>query len=442
MRLSNLLAPIALLAAAPAIAQPAPPAATATASPMLTQRANDLLAILNGGGDPAATFAPEFLAQVPEAQVRAIAQQLAGTFGKATGVRAITAAASAVAGSVVFGYERGTVTMWLAVTPGTTGRIIELRITATESGEKVGATTLDGVGAAFRALPGRTGFAYADLGVKPTIVSAVAADTPIPLGSAFKLVILAELVRQTAAGTRKWDDLVTLDGTELPGGGYNTKPKGTQVTLRELATQMISISDNSATDVLLTTLGRTRVEAMQKTVGIRDPKRNMPFLTTMEAFKLKGIGKGELGGRYLAANAAGRRKLLTGEVASTPGSAIGDLFVDGKPVLNDRIEWFASPADLVRVMDWLRRNTERGPGAEARRILAVNPGIAKPDAARWNYVGFKGGSEPGVINMTLLLQDKAGGWHALTAGWNDPAAPVDTLRFLALVTRAAELAAK
>ncbi|MES2755659.1 MAG: serine hydrolase [Pseudomonadota bacterium] len=421
----------------PTLAQPASSPSAAALQTALDTRAAELVPLLNGGGDPATMFAPAFLSQISAEQVRAVSTQLTAGIGKAQRVGGIDRK-GANAGDVTIVGERGTVVLRLTLSAEAPNLIVGLVVTG--GGPTAAAeATLPAVIDALKALPGATGFALADLGTKPVIVAGHAADRPLAIGSAFKLVILAELVRATAAGERKWDDLVTLDGTELPAGGYNLKPKGTQVSLRELATQMISISDNSATDVLLATLGRRKVEAMLKTIGIRDAARNRPFLNTMEAFKLKGVAA--LRTAWLSADERARRALLTGAVATTPGSAIGDLFADGKPVLIDRIEWFASPADLVRVMDWLRVRTESGPGAEARRILAVNPGIAKADAARFDYVGFKGGSEPGVINLTLLLRDRAGGWHALTGSWNDPTAGVDVGRFVALMTRAAELTA-
>jgi hypothetical protein len=116
------------------------------------------------------------------------------------------------------------------------------------------------------------------------------------------------------------------------------------------------------------------------------------------------------------------------------------LFRDGKPVLIEQLEWFLSPADLVRVMDWLRRNTEGPKGADARAVLSKNPGIG-PVAGKWQWVGYKGGSEPGVMNMTLLLKAKTGDWYVLTGSWNDPAQAVSEGRFAGLIGRAAELAA-
>ena len=47
-------------------AQPTPPPAPAASTAMLDKRAAELIAIFNGAGDVAQTFAPEFLAQIPE----------------------------------------------------------------------------------------------------------------------------------------------------------------------------------------------------------------------------------------------------------------------------------------------------------------------------------------------------------------------------------------
>ena len=70
-------------------AQPTPPPALAASVAMLDNRAAELIAIFNGGGDVAATFAPEFLAQIPEAQIRAIAAQLTAQLGKAVKVASL-----------------------------------------------------------------------------------------------------------------------------------------------------------------------------------------------------------------------------------------------------------------------------------------------------------------------------------------------------------------
>lgn len=428
------LVPVAAHAQTPPAAQAGPVAP----APAFEARAKELAALLSGTADYETFFSPGFRTAVPRDKFEPTRAGLSEANGPVTGVR-IKAMTSPWAGTLEVDYRDAVATMTMAVDAAAPHQVAGLRITNISSRE----ASMDAVVAALRALPGTTGFAFARLGGgAPALLTSHQADRPFAIGSAFKLIILAELVRATNVGERNWDDIVTLDGAELPGGGYNLKPRGTQVSLRELATQMISISDNSATDILLRALGREKVEAMLPVIGVADPARNRPFLGTLEIFKLKGIETNDLPGRYLAADEAGRRRLLDGEVAKLPMLLIRPtMFRDGKPIRIEQLEWFLSPADLVRVMDWLRRNTEGPKETDARAVLSKNPGLPPAAADKWQWVGYKGGSEPGVINMTLLLEAKAGDWYALTASWNDPAKAVTDARFVSLISRAAELAA-
>lgn len=438
MRLFPYLA--AFLIAAPAMAQTAPsaPAAQpATADPAFIARVNQLPAALTGKISYDDFFAPGFKSAVPREKWAMVTAQFIAA--GVTGVEKISQT-SPWAATVQIGLTEAVVTMNLTVDPAAPHQVSGLLVTGSvlrDTGTPV-ATTAEAI-EQLKTLRGSSGFAIAKLGNgKPQLLAGHNADRPYAIGSAFKLVILAELVRQTNAGLRKWDDLVTLDGGMLPGGGYTMKPKGTQVSLRELATQMISISDNSATDILLHTLGRAKVEAMMPVLGIADPARNRPFMGTLDVFRLKGVAG--LADRYLALDEAGRRALLDGEVAGIPPILIdATSFTKKIPNRIDTLEWFESPNDLVRVFDWLRRNSEGPKGADARAVLSKNPGLAPEAAGRWQWVGYKGGSEPGVLNMSYLLQARNGDWYVVTASWNDPAREVELGRFAALIAKAAEL---
>ncbi|MCX6141540.1 MAG: hypothetical protein NTX15_12095 [Candidatus Kapabacteria bacterium] len=59
----------------------------------------------------------------------------------------------------------------------------------------------------------------------------------------------------------------------------------------------------------------------------------------------------------------------------------------------------------------------------------------------WSYVGYKGGSETGVINMTYLLRHKNGDWYGLSVSWNRSDAAVDNISFAGIVERAIQLIA-
>lgn len=429
-------APAAPTATAAAVATT--PAAPVVASPALEARAKNVAEIFSGRGDYDAIFAPTFREKVPRAQLDAVIAQITGGAGAVVGVEKLDAVTS-TSGTLQIGFTRGIGTMRIAIDPAEPHQIVGLLVTGMTARE----ASLDAVLGTIASLPGTTGFAFVRLdGPAPTTILARQPDQAFAIGSAFKLVILSELVRALTAGERHWEDVVTLDGGPLPGGFYTDKPEGTKVTLRELAGRMISVSDNSATDILLATLGREKVEAMLPVVGFAAPARDRPFLTTLEAFKLKGVRGGALGTSYLALDEKGRRAMLDGEVHSTPISAIDPtLFADGKPRAIDTLEWFATPQDIVHVMNWLRLNTESGPASEARAILAQNSGVGPTAAQAWRYLGYKGGSEPGVMNMSFLLKTFDGTWYAMTGSWNDPSAAVDEGRFVALMARAVELAA-
>jgi len=410
----------ALAIAAPVLAQA--PAAT------VQSRAYQLLDLLNGQGTPDSLFAPAFLAAVPASKVSEIVTGLSALYGKAQRV-AVTPTEPGGA-KLLFTYERGTVDMLLKIDAAPPNQVVGLLIT--------GSTFTQGLPQlvqTLHALPGMTGFAFARLGDgAPQILTGLDPDRPLALGSAFKLVILSELVREIEAGERQWTDMVTLDGGTLPGGTYTQMPAGTKVSLLELAQKMISISDNSATDILLGTLGRAKVEAMMPQLGWHSLERNRPFLSTLEMFKIKGIARFRQA--WPALDEKGRRSLL-GQIDAVPLSEIDpNLFKDGKPILIEQAEWFASPADMVRTMDWLRKHSESGPAAQARAILSTNPGVVRgPATAQWSYIGYKGGSEPGVMTMNFLLQGRDG-WYAISGEWNNPSAAVEEAVFAALMTGA------
>ncbi|WP_161956867.1 serine hydrolase [Sphingosinithalassobacter portus] len=424
----------ALMPPLPAIAQTAPTAAPESNSPA-HQRAEQVAPLLAGDIAYADFFAPDFQAAVPEPQFDQLRNSLIATYGKPVAVQMIEPRSDNTV-TAILRFERADAMIIVQADPAPPHAVTGLRITGVTPHMASADAALD----AIDALPGSTGYLFARLGANgPDVIRANNADAALGVGSSFKLLILAELVRATNAGERSWDDIVTLDGSELPGGKWAQSPAGTQVSVAELARGMISVSDNSATDILLHYLGRERVEAMMEVVGWRHADANRPLLATLELFKLKGVDDGALGDRWVAGDSDARRALLAGPVAQAPISTIApDLFADGKPVRIDTIEYFASPADLMRTMNWLRIHS--ADNAAAREILSINPGVFAGAAAQWDYIGYKGGSEPGVMNMTLLLQAKNGDWYAFSASWNDTDAAIDEMGFAGLVSRFVELA--
>lgn len=413
------------LLAAPAIAQPAPPQATAAeaASPELKARIDALPALINGTGDFEAYFAPAFKAQVPKAQFDQIGQQLKAQFGAAVKVEKVIAT-SPHAATVELGFEKGVGSINIVIDPAPPHRVTGLLLTRVEPR----GDTVAKIEAEVRALPGTAAFGVYALGDGVTPVNELAGTQALPIGSAFKLWILAEAARQVNAGTRKWGDVVTLGQRSLPSGMMQKWPASAPVTLHTLATMMISISDNTATDTLLTTLGRDKVDAMVAQAGVADPAATLPVLTTLEAFQLKAPANADLAAAWKAATPEARRKLLADNRARLAATRVDPGMFGDKPVALD-IEWFASPRDEAAVLDWLRTKG----GEQALAILAVNPGT--PSAALFDYAGFKGGSEPGVIFLSWLVKTRKGNWYAVTGGWTREDAAVDERSFLNLMNR-------
>jgi hypothetical protein len=283
---------------------------------------------------------------------------------------------------------------------------------------------------ALAALPGKVSFAVWQLGGKePVVLAAHNADEQLAIGSAFKLYILGALMKDIANGKRKWDDVTVLkkEWRSWPSGILHTWPEGAPLTLHTLASQMISISDNTATDHLLYLVGRERVEAMLEAMGNRAPSQNKPFISTGEMVLIKNTAaRQERIARYSSLDEAGRRLFLD-QLGKQPRP--DHLEPSSTPQAIDKIEWFASAADLCRAMDWLRLNSENGPAVQARGVLSINKGLTWSED-KWQFVGYKGGSEPGVLSLTWIAQRNDGTWFALSGGWNNPSAALDETKLL------------
>ena len=97
------------------------------------------------------------------------------------------------------------------------------------------------------------------------------ADEVLPTASSIKIAILAELYRQAQQGKLKLSDFYTLQSSDLVGGSGITSvltPGQTRLTLRDVAGLMISVSDNSATNVIIDRVGMENVNALLDSLGL------------------------------------------------------------------------------------------------------------------------------------------------------------------------------
>jgi hypothetical protein len=283
-------------------------------------------------------------------------------------------------------------------------------------------------------------------GGKCVPISAIEPKKPLALGSAFKLYVLEALAKQVAAGKHKWDDTVAIDEGKksLPPGDMRNELAGKTFTVRHFAEEMISVSDNTATDHLLAYVGRPAAEDAVKSSGNAAAAKNVPFLSTRDLFALKLLGSPEELKGYAAADVPHRRKLLEQLEQRDLSKAPLDAEKGGwaKPRMIDAIEWFASPEDLCKLFVTLKSRADAPATSPVGEILSKNPGL--PDeAGAFKYIGFKGGSEPGVLNLTWLLQRKSDDkWVFLTAGFNDTGAAIDEEKAITAVSAARDFLGK
>lgn len=428
MRLTRLaaLALASLAPAVPALAAQEPPAAPAAKTP-LELRADAVVALLNGKAEPADIFTAGFRAAIPDAQLKALSASLVAQVGGAVEVSQLDPR-DGLRAAIEVRFERGVAKGSISIDPAEENRVNLLHFQQVEP-LAVAGDTPERIAADLAALPGSVNAWFGPLEGGPPVI-ALAADRPLALGSAFKLYVLAALAEDVKAGRRKWTDVVPLDQKSFPSGQLQNWPQGAPVTLHTLASLMISISDNTATDQLIAVLGRKRILRLMKDSGHADPGANEPFLTTREFFLLKASDDATLG-RWRVGDAGARAQIAAAAAgAKTSPEQVTAAFAGGPRALE--VEWFASPADLARLLAHMRRTAD----PQAFAIMAISPSAhGTTIRERWPYIGFKGGSEPGVLNLTWLLRDKAGRDWALTLGWNNAAASLDNSRLEAIAQR-------
>src|SRR3979409_108270 len=97
------------------------------------------------------------------------------------------------------------------------------------------------------------------------------ANDVYPQASSIKICVLAELYRQAQQGKLNLNALYTVNAADLVQdsdimGGLT--PGVTQITLRDLATMMVAVSDNSATNVLIDPVGMENVNKLLDSLAL------------------------------------------------------------------------------------------------------------------------------------------------------------------------------
>lgn len=115
------------------------------------------------------------------------------------------------------------------------------------------------------------------------------ADEIFFTASTFKVPLLLELYRQVDEGMLDLDRRIELtDSHRVPGSGVLKElAAGVQLTLHDLATLMIIISDNTATDILFGLVGKDKLAATLGKLGLT--KTKVPMTTRELLYSAVGL---------------------------------------------------------------------------------------------------------------------------------------------------------
>jgi len=234
------------------------------------------------------------------------------------------------------------------------------------------------------------------------------ADEIYPTASTIKIAVLAELYRQhegsPGAPGAKLSDLYTVDAKDIVGGSdimAGLTPGVSRVTNRDLATMMVAVSDNSATNVLIDRVGLERVNAGLARLGLKDTRLRRHMMDVRAAREgrentatphelvtlLSALYHGQVLGKVMTADYF--KMLSTNKNSYIPRLLPPDLTIANKPgdldaVRNDAgIVFVPGRPFAIAVMTTFGRD-ER----------ASEQNIARIARAAWSYFDRVGKSSP------------------------------------------------
>ena len=107
-------------------------------------------------------------------------------------------------------------------------------------------------------------------------------DVRVPSASVIKLPIMIEAMTWVQDGRLNPDEIHILTTSEKAGGSgvLNTYPHRSRITYRDLITLMMTISDNTATNILIRELGMDTINARMTALGLTQSRLNREMMDT------------------------------------------------------------------------------------------------------------------------------------------------------------------
>lgn len=255
----------------------------------------------------------------------------------------------------------------------------------------------------------------------------VRADEPFESASTIKTATMVLAFRMADAGQLKLDERTEINAAQMRGGSgiYRYKDLGLRPTWRDVITEMIITSDNTATDMMIARVGgKEKVNAFLAEQGYKVLKQ---IHTTGEYFRL---GFAALDPKYEKLSMedvfalccadttirrmpvfSDQRKGLIEEVRAARKARMGSPAPAANP--EDQSRWFgaASPREMGRLVESFETCTIAKPEScdEMRRMFrAQQAGTMKIPHYLTVPVGHKTGETGGVTNDVGVIYARSG----------------------------------
>ncbi|MBT5220970.1 MAG: serine hydrolase [Woeseia sp.] len=130
-------------------------------------------------------------------------------------------------------------------------------------------------------LDGVVGVSFIDLATGESF--GVNDDLVFTQASAIKIPILVELLKQSGAGRFSLDDPMTIKAADITRGSgilQQLTPGAVTMTIRDVATLMIVVSDNTATNMMIDLVGMERVNATMQEFKLSSTRLQRKMMDT------------------------------------------------------------------------------------------------------------------------------------------------------------------
>lgn len=109
----------------------------------------------------------------------------------------------------------------------------------------------------------------------------------VPAASIIKVPIMVEVMEQAVAGRINLLTLHSLKATDKTSGAgaLNARPVGSKISVLDLVRLMISVSDNTATNILIDKVGAKAVNTKMKRLGLSNLQLNRKMMDTVAVAK-------------------------------------------------------------------------------------------------------------------------------------------------------------